>query len=83
MRSEKRDWIFINNAALLLYAYKPINETKASVSGTGKVWNDKVRVGDGIIIETKDKKRARLEVDKIKFTGHTFDATVTLGDYVL
>lgn len=83
MRTEKKDWIFIDNSALLLYAYKPINETQASVSGTGKVWDDRVRKGDGIIIETKDKKRARLEVNEINFTGHTFEATVTLGYYVL
>ena len=82
MRKEPKDWIFIDSMVLNLWSYKPINETQASVSGSGKVWNDKVRVGDGIIIKAKNGKRARLLVDEIKFTNETFDAVVTLNNFI-
>ena len=82
MRTNKKDWIFINNAALLLYAYNPINETQAKVSGTGKIWNDKVKVNDGIIVESKNNKNVRLIVNEINFTGNTFDALVSIDDYI-
>lgn len=84
-RNTPKDWDFTgNNVCLVLYAYKPINEEQAEIKGTGKIWNDRVRVGDSIIINLSENRRGRLIVDKINFlmNENNFDATVTLGDIV-
>jgi hypothetical protein len=82
MRTEKRTWEFIDNAALLIYYYNPINDNQAIIKGCGRVWNDRVQRGDTIVVKTSGGKKAELIVDEILFTNETFEATVTLGNIV-
>ena len=80
MRIKSKNWNFIDNSALFLYNYSPINENQAKIKGVGKIWNDQVRSGDYIIINTKDSQTGKLFVDEVKFTNHDFEAIVTLLD---
>ena len=82
MKTEKRTWEFINNACLNIFSYKPINDEQAKVMGCGKIWNDRVKAGDTIIVKTKKGKGELIVVDDIFFTDNLFEATVTLGEEI-
>lgn len=83
MRTKSKTWRFIDNAALYLWYYKPISDTQAEISGAGKIWNDRVKEGDKILVKLKNGGEGELIVNEIDFTSDCFDAVVTLGEKII
>lgn len=81
MRSEPITWDFRDNACLNIYSYKPIDDNTAKIEGNGKVWNDRVTIGDKIITKSNIGLGAELIVMDIDFISDSsvFSATIKLG----
>lgn len=89
MRTEPRTWKFFDNAALTLISHVALSDSTSKIKGLGKIWNDKVKVGDIIQIKVKLKKTEQeviieLKVDTIQFTSDSayFEAECTLGELI-